>query len=81
LNPETSSFLHPVVESRVDDVGLHHQVVVDEVGRIGVVGMNATDLGCGQVDLAGALFGKEVLHRGLVAQVKLSVGAGEDVVL
>jgi hypothetical protein len=64
---------------RVDDVGLHHQVVVDEVSRIGVVGMDATDLGGGQVDLAGALFGKEGLHGGLVAQVELGMGAGEDV--
>ena len=40
---------------RVDHVSLHHQVLVDELGRVGVVGVDAAYFGCGQVDL-GWLF-------------------------
>ena len=66
------------MKSRLDDVGLHHQVLVDEVGRVGVVGMNAADFGSGQVDLVGFFLGEEGLHCGLVRQVELGMGAGDD---
>ena len=35
----------------VDDVGLDHQVFINELGRISVVGMYATDSGCREIDL------------------------------
>lgn len=63
----------------VDDVGFHHQVLVDEFGRVGVVGMNATHLGCSQVDLIGLFCGEKFAHCRLVGQVQLGVGAGDDV--
>ena len=34
-------------------VGLNHQVVVNKVSRVGVVGMNAAYAGCGQIHLGG----------------------------
>ena len=76
---QKQQLLDPVLEGRVDHVGLHHQVVVDEVGRVDVVGVDAADAGGSQVDLVGALGGKEGAHGGLVGQVQLGVGAGENV--
>jgi hypothetical protein len=50
---QKQQLLHAKGVGRVDDVGLHHQVVVDEVCRVGVVGVDATHLGGSQVDLGG----------------------------
>jgi len=63
---------------RLDDVGLQHQVLVGEFGRVGVVGLDAADFGRSQADLGGLLAGKEALHRPLVCQIELGVGAGDD---
>ena len=49
----------------LDDVGLDHQVVVEEVGRIGVVGQDAADLGRREDDRIGLLRGDEALDLGL----------------
>ena len=62
-------FFEAVLKSRVNHVGLHHQVLVDELGRVGVVGVDAAYFGSGQVDLGGLLFFKESLHGGLVSEV------------
>ncbi len=62
----------------VNHVGLHHEVVINEIGRVGVVGVDAAYLGSGHIDLGRLLLGKEVLHRLLVAQVKLGVAAGDE---
>ena len=42
---EEQQLLHPMLMGGVDQVGLDHQVLVDEVGRIGIVGVDATDPG------------------------------------
>ena len=46
--PRKHSFFAPVLPGRVDDVGLDGQVVADELGRVGVVGLDAAHLGRGQ---------------------------------
>ena len=71
--------MHAAPESRINHVGLHHQVLVDELGRVGVVGVNAAYFGCGQVDLGGLFFFKESLHCGLVGQVQIGVGSCDEV--
>ena len=75
---EEQQLLHAVLERRINHVGLHHQILVDEVGRVGVVGMNATDLGGGQIDLSGLLRSKKRAYSRLVGQVELFMGAGDD---
>ena len=70
--------MHAVAEGRVDDVGLHHQVLVDEFGRVGVVGVDAAHLGGGQVDLVGLLRREEGAHGSLVGKVQFRMGAGDD---
>ena len=41
--------------------------------------MDAADLGGGQVDLVGLFGGQEGAHGGLVGEVELGMGAGDDV--
>jgi hypothetical protein len=41
--------------------------------------MHAAHPGCSQVDLGKFVLGKERIHRMLVAQVQLGVGASDDV--
>jgi hypothetical protein len=76
---EEQQFLHAVVERRIDDVRLHHQVLVDEIGRIRIVGVDPPDLGGSQVDHL-RLFGREERpYSALVGQVEFGPGAGHDV--
>ena len=65
----------------VDDIGLHHQVVVNEFGRVGIVGMNANNCGCDLVDLVGLFLSKKGLNSGLVGEVQLGMGAGDNLAL
>ena len=53
--------MHAVSMGGVDEVGLDQQVLVDEVGRVGVVGMDTTHPSGGQIDLVDALDGKKRL--------------------
>ena len=53
----------------VDEVGLDQQVLVDEVVRIAVVGVDAAHPGGGQIDLVDALAGEEAIDRRLVEEV------------
>ena len=43
---------------RMDDVGLHHEVFIKELRPVGVVGMDAANFRCGEVDLLGFSFSK-----------------------
>ena len=44
----------------VQDVGLDHQVVVNELRRVGVVGPDAPHPGRGQKDIVGLFLGKNL---------------------
>ncbi len=68
-----------VAPGGVDDVHLEHHVVIHEVGEGRLVGLDASDLGGGEEDVFGTLGGEEAVDGPLVSQVKLAVGAGDDV--
>ena len=70
---------HAVGVGGVDDVGLDHQVLVDELGRIGVVGMDAADLGCRQIDLVDAMGGEEGVDGMLVGEIERVATGSEEV--
>jgi len=53
----------------MDNVALKHQVFVDEVGRVSVIGVNATHLGGTKIHFIYALGGKEIGDGGLVTQI------------
>jgi hypothetical protein len=58
-----------VCEGSVNDVGLHYQVVVDELSWVSVVGVDTTHPGCRQINLIGFFFFKESLNGRLICQV------------
>ena len=62
--------LHADLISVVNDVGLDDQVCVDEIRRVGVVGMNAADLGGGQKDVDWPFCLEECAHCGLIHEIK-----------
>ena len=70
--------LHPRQVGGVDHVRLDHQVLVEELGGIGVVGVDAPHLRRGQDHHVGLRLGEEGAHRALVGQVQLRAAAGED---
>lgn len=53
--------------------------VVDDVGLDMEVGVDATDLGSGENNVAVELDGEEGLHVGLVGEVELGVGADDNI--
>jgi hypothetical protein len=63
----------------MNDVGLDGEFVADEFGGVGVIGMDATDFGRGEEDVAGFFGGEEGFDSGLAGEVEFGVGAGEDV--
>jgi hypothetical protein len=78
--PSRISFSTPVPAGcRLDDVGLDDQVVVEELGRIGVVGEDAADLGRGEDDHVRSGLADPGLDLGLAAEVDADL-AGIDAV-
>jgi len=55
----------------VDNVGLDHQIIVEKLGPIGVIGLNATHFGCCQENIVRLFLGKELIDSRLVAQVQV----------
>lgn len=71
--------MHAIAVGRIDDVGLDHEVFVDEFGGIGVVGMDATNFGCGEVDLIGFFLGEKGADGGLIGEIELGMGTRDDI--
>jgi hypothetical protein len=69
----------PRKSSLLDHVGLDREVLVDEVGRVAVVGEDAADLGRGEEYRLGLFLREEIAHRARVDQVELGVAAGDEV--
>ena len=63
----------------VEDVGLHHQVFVDELAALDVVGVDAADFGGGEKHDVRAFRGEEAGRRRLIEEIKFSVGAQHQV--
>jgi hypothetical protein len=63
----------------LDEVGLDHEVLIDKVGRVAIVGMDTADPGGGQIDLVDGVVGEEAVDRRLVEKIQLGVGGGEEV--
>ena len=70
-----------IPESSLDHIGLDHQVLVNEVCRIGTIGMDATNFCCCQVDLIWLFRRKKTSNSGLVSQIKFSTSPGNNVSL
>jgi hypothetical protein len=70
---------HAVLVRAVNHVGLDHQVVADEFGRIAVVGDDAAYLGCGEEHVLGLLGREEGIGRGGVRQIQFGMRAPDEV--
>jgi len=64
---------------RMDDVGLDHEVFVDELSPVGAVGTYAADFGRGQHHVIWFFPVKIILHIFLPDEVQLCVGFSDDV--
>ena len=76
---EKQQFFYAALKRRVNHVGLHHQILVTEFGWVGVVGINAIYLCCGQENLIGLFSLKKSLHGGLIGQVEVGMGTSDDI--
>ena len=56
----------------------HQQVLVDEIRRKAVIGLDTAHLGGGQVHLVYMLIAQELLHLILTHQIHLGAAAGDD---
>ena len=70
--------LHAMAPGRMDHIRLHHQVVVKKICGVGVVGVDAADLGRSKHDYLRLRFGEERLDGHLLAQVQFGMCAGEQ---
>ena len=66
---EKQKLFHPTSKSRINDVGLDHQVLVDKVSWIGVICMNAAHFSRGQIDLVRHFSIKERSNGTLICKV------------
>ena len=71
--------LHAGSIGRVDDVGLDEDVAADEIGRIGIVGVDPSDPRRRHDDIVGFLFGKEPSHRRPVLEIELGVCSQHEI--
>lgn len=69
---------YSLMKGGVDDIGLDHQVLVDEFGWVGVVGVNATYLGRGQINLLWLFRREKIAHSSLAGEIQLRVIASDD---
>ena len=68
-----------VLPGGVDDVHLERHVEPHEISQRLLIGDDAADLGCGEEHVLGLFLGKEPFDILLTAEVKLLVGAGDDI--
>ncbi|MCY1223637.1 hypothetical protein D9M69_537210 [compost metagenome] len=71
--------LYSTLMRGLDDIGLNHQILVDEVRRVGVVGKNPTYLGRSQIHLGNLVLLEEGPYRSLIQQVQLITTGGKDI--
>ena len=62
-------------------IGLDDKVIVDEVSRISIVGVDASDLGCGQENVLGSLVFEKLLHILLDFKIQLSMRPQDEVLV
>ena len=75
--PQEQKLVHPGHSSRLDDVRFHHQVVIQEFGTVGVVGVNAPHFGGSEVNVFGPCRHHEFPNLVLIPQVQF-VGRPQD---
>src|SRR5207245_11406959 len=78
---EEDQLCHPRPMGGLDHVRLKHQVVIEEVGRLHAVRVDAADPGCGQKYGVGPVLAEPALDRLLVAKVDRVAAGGQDLTI
>ena len=63
----------------MNNIGLNHQILVNELRRIAIVGMNTANFCRCQVDLCGLFTLKKCPNRRLTSEVKLSMRSEQQI--
>lgn len=67
------------MEGGVNHIGLDHQIFVNELCRVSVIGINTANFGRSHVNLVWLFGSKKRTHSRLVGQVQFLAGAGDDI--
>ncbi len=79
--PRNSSFLQPFCQAEWMTFIFERHVEPHEIGQRLLIGDDAADLSRGKEYVLGLFLGKELFDVFLTAEVKLLVGAGDDIVV
>ncbi len=77
--PQEKQLLYAMHMRCMDNVGLHHQVVINKFCGIGTVGMNAANASGSQINLVWPLPGKEFVNCSLIAQIEFGAGTCDHI--
>ena len=77
LEPKNKKLFDPNLMGSMNQVGLNHQVVVEEFCPINVVGMDSPHFGRGDKNMGGFLAGHHRLNIRLTSQVEFGTGEGD----
>ena len=75
---QKKQFGHPAPVRGLDEVGLHHQVIVEKFGPVGIVGMDASHFGRRNQNISRAVLLKVGLHRRLVAGIQFAAARAKQ---
>jgi len=76
---QEQKFLDSVFIRCVNNIGLNDKIIVDEFSRVGIVGVDASDLGCGQENVFWSLTLEKILYILLDFKIQLLMGAQDEV--
>ena len=76
---EKQQFADTTAPCLVHHVGLHHQIVKNKVGRIGIVGVNAADFCGGKINDVNFFVLEKRTHLCLVSKFQFGVAARDQV--
>ncbi len=65
----------------MDDIGFHHQVLINKLGRVFVVGVDTANFGSRQNHLIGFFGLHEGFDRRLISQIQLVMCADYNIIV
>ena len=75
---EKEQFFNTILVCRMNDVGGDHEIVVDKLGAIGIIGENAADFGSGNNNHLGPFLSEKSFAVLLPAQIQLLQVTGDN---
>ena len=71
---QKQQFFNPSTVCRINNIAFNHQVAINEICRVGVIGMNTTHFCSSQINFINVFRLKEVLNICLPSQIKFGMG-------